>query len=176
MDAFPPCQESSVSPPWWRIALVGRRPKRTLVRIVVLVAACFLLRAYVVLPVRVDGISMMPTYSEHGINLVNRLAYLFHEPQRGDVVAIRLAGEHIMYLKRIVGLPGETVEFHRGKLVINGQPVDERYLKYPCDWDTAPEVVEPGKYYVVGDNRRMPPYDHKHGQAQRDRIVGKVLL
>ena len=55
---------------------------------------------------------MLPTYRDHGVNFVNRLAYVFHEPRRGDVVAIRtLAGEHVMYMKRIVGLPGETVTF-----------------------------------------------------------------
>src|ERR1039458_7455419 len=103
--------------------LIGRKPKRTLVRIVILVAVAFLGRAFVLLPVKVYGPSMSPTYLDHSIHIINRLSYLFHEPQRGDAVAIRLlAGGHIMYLKRIIGLPGETVAFHRGQLYIKGHP------------------------------------------------------
>jgi signal peptidase I len=120
---------------------------------------------------------MLPTYRENGGNFVNRLAYLFHEPRRGDVVAIGLqAGEHVMYMKRIVGLPGEAVAFHRGRLFINGKPLDEPYVKLPCDWEHEPEQVGPGQYYFVGDNRDMPWEDHRHGRAARNHIVGKILL
>ena len=58
----------------------------TLLRIVVLVVTCFVVFRFVLLPIRVDGGSMLPTYKEHGINVINRVAYLFHEPRRGDVV------------------------------------------------------------------------------------------
>lgn len=157
--------------------LIGRNPKRTLVRIVILVAVACLVRAFVLLPVRVDGPSMMPTYPNHGVNIVNRLSYLFHEPRRGDVVAIRLlAGEHVMYLKRIVGLPGETVAFHQGQLYINGKPLEEPYVKLRSNWEHEDEPVGPDQYYVVGDNRDMPWQDHEKGRPTRDRIVGKVIL
>jgi signal peptidase I len=120
---------------------------------------------------------MLPTYKENGVNFVNRLAYLFREPRRGDVVAIGLqAGEHVMYMKRIVGLPGEAIAFHRGRLFINGKPLDEPYVKLPCDWEHEPERVGPDQYYVVGDNRDMPWEDHTHGRAARNHIVGKILL
>src|SRR5437870_1231965 len=80
---------------WVRAAIIGRRPKRTLLRIVVLVVTCFVVFRFVLLPIRVDGGSMLPTYKEHGINVINRVAYLFHEPRRGDVVGIRLAGPSV---------------------------------------------------------------------------------
>jgi signal peptidase I len=157
--------------------LIGRKPKRTLVRIVVLVVVSFLVFKFVLLPVRVEGGSMLPTYKDKGVNFINRQAYLFHEPRRGDVVGIRLlAGGHIMYLKRIVGLPGETVAFHNGCLYIKGKLLDEPYVKLPGDWEREPEQDGPDQYYVVGDNRDMPWGDHIHGRATRDRIVGKVLL
>ena len=169
--------EPAQSPSWVQRVLIGRNPKRTLVRIVVLVVVSLVVFNYVLLPVRVDGGSMLPTYKENGVNLVNRLAYLFHEPQRGDVVAVRLlAGRHRMYMKRIVGLPGETVAFHRGRLYINGKPLDEPYVKLPCDWEHEPLQVGPDHYYVVGDNRDNDWQRHEQGRAPRDLIVGKVLL
>ena len=134
--------------------LIGRKPKRTLVRIVVLVAVSVVVFKFVLVPIRVEGRSMLPTYNDHGVNFVNRLAYLLHEPRRGDVVAIGLeAGYHVMYMKRIVGLPGETVAFHQGHLYINGRVLDEPYVKLPGDWEHEPEQVGPDQYYVVGDNR-----------------------
>jgi len=169
--------EPAPSPTWWQRVLIGRNPKRTLVRIVVLVAVSLVLFKFVLQPIRVQGGSMLPTCREGGIHFVNRLAYLFHEPRRGDVVAIRLlAGEHVMYMKRIVGLPGETVAFRQGRLYINGQPLNEPYVKLPGNWEHEPEQVGPDQYYVVGDNREMPWHDHTKGRPTRDLIVGKILL
>ena len=172
--------ESKVQPSRWsaiaRAVVIGRRPRFTLVRIGVLIVAVVLTRQFVLLPIKIVGPSMLPTYQDHGVNLVNRLAYRSHEPQRGDVVAIRTSGESIMYMKRIIGLPGETVAFHEGHALINGQPLDEPYLKYPCDWDLPPVTVEPGEIFVVGDNRSMPASYHYFGRTERQRVVGKILL
>ena len=76
------------------------------------------------LPVRIEGNSMFPTYHDRGVNFVNRLAYRHIEPQRGDIVGIRMAGPSVMLMKRIVGLPGETVAFEHGRLIINGEEID----------------------------------------------------
>ena len=157
--------------------LIGRNPKRTLGRIVVLVAGSFIVFKFMLLPIRVDGGSMLPTYKDHGVNFVNRLAYVFHEPRRGDVVAIRmLAGKHVMYMKRIVGLPGEAVAFHHGYLYINGEQVQEPYVKLRGTWEHEALQLGPDEYYFVGDNRDMPWDDHYKGQRTRDFIVGKLLL
>lgn len=169
--------EAEQEPGWGQRVLIGRDPKRTLVRIVVLVAVSLIVFRYVLLGVRVDGGSMLPTFKENGVNLVNRLAYLFHEPQRGDVVAVRLlAGKHRMYLKRIVGLPGETLAFHDGQILINGRPLDEPYVKFPCNWERDPVQIGTDQYYVVGDNRDNPMEWHAQGRAPRALILGKVLL
>ncbi len=164
-------------PHWLQAVTIGRSPRNTLIRIAVLIPVCYALFHFVLLPVRVDGISMQPTYQDHSVNLVNRLAYIRHEPQRGDVVAIRAyAGYHVMLLKRIIGLPGETVAFDHGRVLINGQPLDEPYEKWPSDWTLPPKKLGPDQYFFVGDNRTMPSQDHVFGRVDRDRIVGKVLL
>jgi signal peptidase I len=164
--------KKSSLPRWLRIVLIGRNPKITLIRIVIIVALIFAMRAYVVLPVRVQGPSMLPTYQVDGVNFVNRLAYLRHEPQRGDIVAIRFSDEHIMMVKRVLGLPGETVALHDGRVMVNGELLDEPYVIIPGDRELAPETLGPSQYFVIGDNRAVTVF----GKADRKRIVGKILL
>lgn len=161
---------------WVRRILIGRNPRRTLLRVALWVLGLYLASRYVLLPVKIEGPSMLPTYRDKGVNAINRLAYLFHPPQRGDVVGIKMAGPRAMYLKRIIALPGETLQFQQGRAVVDGRVLDEPYLKYPCNWDTPPLKIEPGEYYVVGDNRSMDFHDHVQGRAWRYQIVGKALL
>lgn len=181
-------------PRWVRIVVMGRNPKTTLIRVVVLIVTSLVVFKFILLPIRVEGISMLPTYQDRSVNFVNRLAYLRHEPQRGDVVSIRLdRGEtnapagipqaagwlktpHVMLLKRIIGLPGETVAFENGRVFINGEVLDEPYEKNLCDWNRPPVKVGPNEYFIVGDNRSMPWEGHVFGRAQRSQIIGKVIL
>lgn len=161
---------------WVRRLLIGRNPARTLLRVIVWVILIVVLRTYVFLPIRVEGVSMLPTYKENRINFVNCLAYVLRPPQRGDVVAIRYSGRSYMLCKRIVGLPGETIAFREGHVEINGQPLDEPYVKRSCNWEHSPELIGPNEYYVVGDNRSMDFDQHTKGRADRSRIVGKIVL
>ncbi len=161
---------------WLTWIVIGRNPRNTLVRIVILVVVCFVVFHYVLLPIRVEGPSMLPTYQSRGVNFVNRLAYMRSGPRRGDVVGVQLAGPHVMFMKRIVGLPGESVAFHQGHVVINGVPLEEPYLKLPSDWEAPPRTLRPDQYYFVGDNRSMPKELHEEGPGESWRIVGKVLL
>ena len=164
-----------------RILAIGRNPRTTLIRASVLAVVCVVVFKLVLLPVRVEGISMTPTYSDHSFHFVNRLPYLWHEPRRGDVVGIRLtppdgwAAPHVMYFKRIIGLPGEAISFAGGRVLINGRILDEPYEKGPCDWSVAPVTLGSEEYFVVGDNRSMPKEEHIFGKAERSRIVGKAL-
>lgn len=166
-------------PAWLRIALIGRKPKRTLIRAVILAAGCYIFFKFFIfrvflLPVRIEGNSMFPTYHDRGINFVYRLAYWHSEPRRGDIVGIRMAGPSVMLMKRIVGLPGETVAFDdHGRLLINGQPIDEPYLKHPRPAPPLdPVTLGPHEYYVIGDNRM----NSDRGRIDRDRIVGRIIL
>ena len=168
--------ESKPTTAWLRRVVIGRNPKRTLARIVVWVAVCFLVSKFVLLPIRVEGVSMLPTYKTSGVNFVNRLAYALHPPQRGDVVAIKMAGEHVMYLKRIIAMPGESLAFRNGKAIVNGKVLNEPYVKYPCNWNLPPEQIGWDEYYVVGDNRSMDFHEHTQGRAWRTQILGKLLL
>ena len=173
---MPSATEPTVRPHWLQVLTVGRNPRHTLIRIAVLVVACAVTFKFILLPIRIEGISMEPTYHNHQIHCVNRLAYLRHEPQRGDVVSIRFAGESVMLMKRILALPGESISFQNGHAYINGEELNEPYLKNACNWNHEPIQCGPGQYYIVGDNRSMPFALHTQGRAERDRIVGKLFL
>jgi signal peptidase I len=160
---------------WWMRILFGRRPRRTLVRLVVLVVASVVIFRFVLVPIRIAGISMEPTYHDGRVNFVNRLAYVWNKPRRGDVVAIKTTGMHIMYMKRIVGLPGETISIEKGMVMVNGQPMDEPYVVKREPWNESPVRLESGQYLVIGDNRATDRFTHMHGTVNERKIAGKVL-
>jgi signal peptidase I len=172
MNATP----SAPTPGWLQRVLVGRHPKRTLLRagITAIVLVCVFRFAF--LPVRVMGGSMEPTYRNGGVNLINRLAFIFREPRRGDVVSVRTTGFSHQYLKRIIGLPGETLSIRQGVVAINGQSLPEPYVVYRDAWNYGPIQLGPTEYFVVGDNRGMRMEDHTVGVTQRRKLVGKPLL
>lgn len=118
---------------------------------------------------------MEPTYHNGSINFYLRLRYLYSKPTRPHVVVIRFAGKKVMLLKRVVAVEGETVEFRQGKLFINGNVIDEPYVRFPCDWNLSPRLVEKNRVYVVGDNRNVPIEKHDFGQVSIDRIMGVPL-
>ena len=119
---------------------------------------------------------MAPTYNDGSFALCWRLQYLFTPPQRGDVVTVRLSGKRVMLLKRIVGLPGDTVSFINGELYLNKKPLSEPYVKQTSsDWQLEERTVHPGYVYVIGDNRGTPMQQHKFGQVSSKRIIGGVI-
>ena len=156
--------------------IMGKSPRRTLWRVGILVLVSYLLFGFVLLPIRVVGISMEPTYRDGSINLVNTLRFRFRQPRRGDVVAIKLAGKRVMLLKRVVGLPGERLAFRKGILTINGQPFPEPCLKRRRRWNIPEVKIGPDEFFVVGDNRLIPPRVHYHGRVKSYRIIGGPLF
>jgi len=167
--------------PLWKRITIGRDPRRTLLRALGIVTVSFVVFRFVLLPVRVSGGSMEPAYHNGSVNAINRLAYVWSKPQRGDVVAVRysrphgFSGPHVMLLKRIIGLPGETVALTNGVVFISGQPLDEPYVKAREAWQVAPVTLAGDEYFLIGDNRGMDQRFHEFGRTEAKRIVGKVL-
>ncbi len=149
--------------------------KRFIIRLVIVGVVAWIFFGHICIPLRIRGKSMEPTYHDGGFNFCWRPSYYFSEPQRKDVVGVKLAGNRVMLLKRIVAFAGETVEFRNGELWVNGSRLHEPYVKYPSDWSLAPRRVKPHYVYVVGDNRGTAMQAHQFGQAPLTRIVGKVL-
>jgi signal peptidase I len=161
--------------PLWRRLVFGRRPKRTLMRAALIAVSALIVFKFVLLPVRIQGGSMLPAYRSGSINFINQLAYLWHKPRRGDVVGVMMTGKHLMLFKRIVALPGETVAIERGFILINGHLLSEPYVQARAPWQLTPRQLEPDEYFVVGDNRGMDQQVHEFGAAKARKIVGKVL-
>ena len=163
-------------PGWLQRVLIGRHPKRTLLRAGITAIALLIVFRFVLIPVRVTGGSMEPTYRDGSVNLINRLVFLLREPRRGDVVSVRTTGISNQYLKRVIGLPGETLSITNGVVFINGRPLDEPYVKFREPWRLAPVQLGLTDFIVIGDNRGMRLEDHTAGVTQRRKLIGKPLL
>ncbi len=146
-----------------------------ILRISIVTIFAYVLFGYIIIPLKINGHSMEPTYHNGGINFCWRLKYLYAKPARSHVVMVRFAGKKAMLLKRVVAVEGQTVEFRQGKLFVNGNIIYEPYVRFPCDWNLSPRVVEKNRVYVVGDNRNVLMEKHDFGQVSIDRILGVPL-
>ena len=90
-------------------------------------------------------------------------------------MAIRTSGLSVMFLKRIVALPNETLAIDNGVVKINGVPINESYVKTRAAWQIAPVKLSENEYYVIGDNRDVEESRHLFGRVAAERIVGRAL-
>lgn len=155
--------------------LFPKYDRKFFIRLAVVALLSYLFFGYICIPVFISGASMEPAYSSRGFDFCWRPAFWFSSPKRHDVVIVRLAGKKVMLLKRIVALEGETVEFRKGRLYVDGREIDEPYVKKPCDWELPPRKVEKDCVYVVGDNRSTSMERHEFGQTSKSRIMGAPL-
>ncbi len=144
--------------------------RSTLITCLFICLVTYGLSRWVLSPVKICGDSMTPNYGDGQPNYINRLAYLSTPPRRGDVVGVRFGSEFL--LKRVIGLPGERVEFRRDVVVINGQPLDEPYPVRPLLWRLPAVQLGPNDYWVMGDNR----INSMLGSVPRENILGKALF
>lgn len=161
---------------------IGRNPRTTLVRLAITLVLVFVGFRMSIQPILVQGISMQPTYRDGQRRFLNKLAYRFSPPQRGDVIGIREAGKQVLLLKRVVGLPGERLRIVQGTVLINGDPLEEPYLlpptngvRNPAPWNLQEVRLGQDEHYVIGDNRSMRQTDHYFGIVERERIVGRLI-
>jgi signal peptidase I len=176
-EAVPGTAPDKAAPSLLRRLLIGTSLKRTLIRTAIIAVVLIVVGKFLFLPARVQGDSMEPTCHNGSFIVINTLRYAWGRvPARGDVVAVRMAGQSIMLLKRVLALPGETIEFRAGRLLVNGAVIDEPYLFPHCDWTIAPDTVPPDSYFIVGDNRSMPMRFHTLGYATRRDIAGGPLF
>lgn len=127
-------------------------------------------------PLRVEGRSMAETLEHNEFLIVSRADYFFGEPARFDVVICRYPNRgRDQFVKRLVGLPGDTVEIRNASLYINGSAMRESHICYPANYYYAPYTLSENEYFVLGDNRSNSNDSHLIGPLTRSQIIGRVL-
>jgi signal peptidase I len=136
-----------------------------------------LVRTFLFENYRVVGRSMEPNLENDQYLVVNKLGYRLHEPQRGDIVVFRdPRSDGRKLIKRVIGLPGETVEIRSGQVFINGQLLDEPYIASQGRYTQQSTSVPEDEFFVLGDNRNNSSDSHNWGPLPSENIVGKAWL
>jgi signal peptidase I len=138
---------------------------------------CVLALAFFMRTPQVSGLSMAPHIDSGEIVLINTMAYRFGRAARGDIIAFHHdQPTPAIFIKRVIGLPGDRVAIDKGRVIVNGTPLDEPYVRYP-DGRSFPQVTVPeGTLYVLGDNRADSDDSRFWGFVQQDQVLGKALL
>ncbi len=152
---------------------VGRELLGTIVPALLIAIAIHLFLAQAT---RVEGYSMEPTLFGHQRLIIEKVSYRLHQPDRGDIVVLRVDGFPELLIKRVVGLPGETLEMRDGVVYINGKPLDEPYLVRPARGDYSPVKIPEGYVFVMGDNRNNSSDSRVFGPVPIDHIVGHAWM
>lgn len=140
------------------------------------------IRFFIAQPFIVKGQSMDPSFADGQYLIVDELTYQTHAPERGDVVVFKYPKDPSKYfIKRIIGLPNETVKIDAGKVTIfgekypEGEPLDESYLKN-ISYETISKTLGNTEYFAMGDNRGNSLDSRIWGPLPRENIVGRVLV
>ena len=143
--------------------------------ILVLVGIVLIIGVFTLRPMMIEDETMVPTYPAKTF-MVRFLPYFkLFKPHRKQTVIIAYPENNAFFIRRILAIPGETVEIRRGTLYINGKPLNEPYVG-ECRWVLPRTKVPRGKVFVLGDNRSMPMQNHtKSGMIDQSRIAGVPL-
>lgn len=175
---------------------------RDVVETLVLTVLIFVVVQSIVKNFKVEGSSMEPTlhdgefllvdkavYWSVGEGLATRIApeialptdgdraYLFHPPQRGDIIVFKYPNDTTRdFIKRVIGVPGDTVEIRDGTVYVNDHPLDEPYIMAPPHYQMAARKVPPGEFFVLGDNRNNSSDSHVWGMVPWFDMIGQAWV
>lgn len=148
---------------------------REIVETALLTAIIFLVVNAVIGRFRIESVSMQPNLYEGEYVIVDKISYTLSTPQRGDIIVFEKTGQPDL-IKRVIGLPGDTVEVRNAQVFVNGVALNEPYIANPPNYAYGPVQVEPGRYFVLGDNRSNSSDSHVWGTIPADTIVGRAWI
>jgi signal peptidase I len=142
------------------------------------------IRYFLIQPFYVKGASMEPNFYDHEYLIIDEISYRFSEPQRGDVIVFRYPNDRTQYfIKRIIGLPGETIKLNNGKITIindqnpKGFVLDETsYLSDTFTHGNGEITLAGDEYYILGDNRSSSLDSRSFGPINRNDIIGRAWI
>ncbi len=123
---------------------------------------------------------MEPSLQDRQQLLVNKVVYYFHEPERGDVIILHppppYSSKTTPFIKRIIALPGDTIEVKNRAVYVNSSKLDEPYIKEPPAYNFQQKKIPENEYFVLGDNRNNTNDSHNGWTVPRQNIIGKAWL
>lgn len=152
------------------------KKKKEIIEYIVLIVVILLIRTYLFVPIMVSGNSMVPTLNNGDVMILNKFNYLVNDIKRFDIVVVDYENEYI--IKRVIGLPGDYVEYKNDILYVNGKKIEEEYdREYTEDFNLNDLSIEkiPNNYYLVlGDNRPISKDSRKIGLIDKKNIKGST--
>jgi signal peptidase I len=149
---------------------------REIIETVILTVVIYAVVNFATSRFRVEGDSMQPTMHPDEYVLIDKVSYMLGAPQRGDIVVFQYPfGTERDFIKRIIGLPGETVSVAAGVVSVDGRPLDEPYIAAPPQYQGA-WTLGADEYFVLGDNRNNSLDSHSWGPLKSDYLIGRALV
>lgn len=172
-------KEASVSSQQWR-----RNLRENLILIAIALCLALFIRTFVAEPRFIPSDSMLPTLHTGDRLVVEKISYLFHPPELGDIVVfqppvqLQRRGYHKdqAFIKRVIGKPKDVVSIANGKVYLNGQPLQEDYIAEPPELPMASRVVPFDEFFVLGDNRNDSNDSRYWGFLPRKNIIGRAVF
>jgi signal peptidase I len=150
---------------------------REIVEIIALTLLIFLAIHFTIQNYQIDGPSMQNTLHTGQYVLVNKVAYLFHAPERGDIIILQEPDQPGRDLiKRVIGLPGDTIKLDGTNVWVNGTELNEPYITQKSNPGANTLTVPANEYFVMGDNRPVSEDSRYFGFVPKDYVVGRAIL
>ena len=145
---------------------------------IIIIVAVLFIKAFIVTPIKVNGESMYPTLEEGDIMILNKTAYYFNKPERFDIVVVNMPDEYL--IKRVIGLPGEHIEYKNNTLYVDGKKVKENFkhgvtANFNIE-ELGSDTIPLNTYLVLGDNRENSLDSRELGFIREDQLLGRTSL
>ena len=151
---------------------------KTLLPYIIIIVVVLFIKAFIVTPIKVNGESMYPTLEEGDIMILNKTAYYFNKPKRFDIVVVDMPNEYL--IKRVIGLPGEHIEYKNNTLYVDGKKIEENFKHGKTDdfniKELGSDTVPSGYYLVLGDNRGNSLDSRELGFMKEEQLLGRTNL